>query len=387
MERTYLDWAATAPLSRETADYLRDLSLDAFGNPSSIHSWGERAKRLLEDSRKTCAELIGCDPGRICFTSGGSESNNIAISSFLNRKKPGHAVMSAIEHSSLHEPGKMLERFGWKVSRIGMGKSGVIDAEKVLKELRKDTALVAVMLVNNETGSIQPVREIVEAVRSRRTEGPRIHVHTDAVQAFGKIPVNIDNLGVDSASLSAHKFQGPRGVGLLVTRGKMEPIFTGGGQEGGNRPGTENVPGIAAMTLALRRATERLPENIARAEKLCRILIGGLCGCGQCLVLPSLRTADSAGYSPFIISLSFPPIPGEVLVRIMNDKGFGISTGSACSSRKKRDTRVLEGVGISRDIAFSSLRVSTGPDTTEEDMRNFLSALLDEVELLFKVAR
>jgi cysteine desulfurase len=387
MQGTYLDWAATTPISPDTADYQRDLSLDVFGNPSSIHSWGEGAKKLLEESRNACGELIGCEPGRISFTSGGSESNNIVLSSLLNRKKPGHIIMSAVEHPSIFEPGNILERSGWKVSRVGMGKTGVLDVEKVLKEIRKDTALVAIMLVNNETGSIQPVREIVQAVKNFRTEGPRIRVHTDAVQAFGKIPVDIDGLGVDSASLSAHKFQGPRGVGLLVTRSGMEPLFAGGGQEGGLRPGTENVSGIAAMTRALRRSVEKLPENLARADKLCRILIEGLCGCSQCLVLPSSRTADTPGYSPFIISLSFPPIPGEVLVRIMNDKGFGISTGSACSSRKKRDTRVLEGVGISRDLAFSSLRVSTGPDTTEDDIRNFLSALLGEVKILFKVAR
>lgn len=387
MTPVYLDWAATAPPSREAADCLRDTAIDTFGNPSSIHGWGEKARELLESGREECARLLGCGPARICFTSGGSESNNIVAASLLRRPKPGHIVISTVEHSSMYEPVRMLERFGWRVSRVGRGSRGRIGPGEIRKALRRDTALVTVMLVNNETGMIQPVGEIVAAVREFSAGGPRIHVHTDAVQAAGKVPFSVDELGVDSLSLSAHKFRGPRGAGILVSGAGIEPLYSGGGQEWGLRPGTENIPGIAAMTLALRSALRDREKNFSHAGELMDILLGAVSDCEQCRVLPEDRLSRKEHYSPFIASLSFPPIPGEVLVRVMNDRGYGISTGSACSSRKKRDTRVLEGSGVSRDIAFSSLRVSLGPDTTDRDIRAFVRDLTAEIKILFKVAR
>jgi len=385
MSAVYLDWAATSPISREAADYYRDISLSIIGNPSSIHRWGDEAKRLLDDSRKTCASILGCAPENVRFTSGGSESNNLVVTSLLHRKKPGHAVFSAVEHSSIYEPSRLLERFGWSVTRVSADKSGRLDPEKFAAEVRDDTAFAAVMLVNNETGAIQPLREIVEAVRGR-SRG-RILFHTDAVQAVGKMPVDFGALGVDSLSASAHKFQGPRGVGILAVKAPVEPLYTGGGQEGNLRPGTENVVGIATAAFALKRAADRMDDGFARARRIMDILFESVSPCGQCHVLPEARVSHPEWFSPFIASLSFPPIPGEVLVRVMNDRGYGISTGSACSSRKKRDTRVLEGMGVSKGMAFSSLRVSIGPETTEEDMERFAAELLDEIKLLFKVTR
>jgi cysteine desulfurase len=383
----YLDWAATAPIARDVAAYMRDTAVENFGNPSSIHSWGERARTLLEESRKICASLLGCPGERVFFTSGGSESNNIVFTSLLRRARPGHIVTSAVEHSSVYEPGRLLEKYGWKVSRVGRGASGRIGAEEVAAALTKDTALVSVMLVNNETGMIQPVKEIAAAVRGFGAKGSRILIHTDAVQAAGKIPLSVSDLGVDFLSLSAHKFRGPRGVGILVGGGGFESLYTGGGQEGDIRPGTENVPGIAAAARAFTAAHERLEENHRRAQKLLDILFDAMSGCGQCKVLPEDRLSRPELYSPFIVSLAFPPLPGEVLVRVMNDQGYGISTGSACSARKKRDTRVIEGSGISRKTAFSSIRVSLGPDTAEEEIRAFSRDLMKEVSILFKVAR
>ena len=385
MKGVYLDWAATSPISMDAAEFLRDRTLTVFGNPSSIHAWGEEAKSLLEASRKTCAGLLGCAPGNVHFTSGGSESNNLVVTSLLHRRKPGHAIFSVLEHSSLHEPSRILERFGWKVTRVAAEKSGLIDPEKVAAEVREDTAFATVMLVNNETGSIQPVREIAEAVRKKAVE--RVLIHTDAVQAVGKIPVDLGSLGADSLSVSAHKFQGPRGVGLLASKVPLEPLYSGGGQEGNLRPGTENIVGIATMAFALKRAASNLEENATKARRLLDYLFENIAPCGQCHILPEARIQQPDKFSPYIASLAFPPIPGEVLVRVMNDRGFGISTGSACSSRKKRDTRVLEGMGIAKDLAFSSLRVSIGPETTEEDMSAFVRALLKEIKLLFKVTR
>ncbi|MCL1817688.1 MAG: cysteine desulfurase [Spirochaetaceae bacterium] len=391
----YLDWAATAPIDPDIADYMRLVAETIPGNPSSIHSFGEKAKALLEESRKTCASVLGCAPGNVFFASGGSESNNIVFLSLLRKAKPGHIVTGAGEHSSVYEPARLLEKYGWKVSRVGAGKKGRITADDIAAALLPETALVSVMLVNNETGMIQPLREIAAAVRAfeagRGASGKRgrIHIHTDAVQAAGKIPFTVSGLGVDSLSVSAHKFRGPRGVGILTAASAgacITPLSVGGGQEGGIRPGTENIAGIAAMARALQRAQENLEHNHARARLLCGILLEAMSGCGHCKVLPEARLSNPDGYSPFIVSLAFPPVPGEVLVRVMNDKGYAISTGSACSARKKKDTRVLEGGGVSAKTAFSSVRVSFGPATTEDEVRAFSRDLRKEAGILFRTA-
>jgi cysteine desulfurase len=351
---------------------------------------------VLEKSRETCASILGCDAGRLFFTSGGSESNNIVFSSFLRKAKPGHVVTSSVEHSAVYEPVRVLEKFGWRVSRVSPGSDGRIGAEEVAAALEPDTALVSVMLVNNETGMIQPIQEIAAAVRvfeQKRADGPgrsgRIHIHTDAVQAAGKIPFTLKSLGVDSLSLSAHKFRGPRGAGVLAlspASGGLEPLYVGGGQESGMRPGTENVAGIAAMTRAHSIAHENLGKNYAHAQRLMDILFEAMKDCGHCRILPECRHTHPERYSPYIASLAFPPVPGEVLVRVMNDRGYAVSTGSACSARKKKDTRVIEGSGVSRQTAFSSVRVSVGPTTSEEEIRAFARDLMEEAAILFKAA-
>jgi cysteine desulfurase len=381
----------------EVADYLHEVALGVGGNPSSIHSYGEAARAVLEESRLACAGILGCEPSRLFFTSGGSESDNIVFSSFLRKAKPGHIVTSAVEHSAVYEPSRILEKFGWRVSRVGPGKGGRIGAEEIAEALAPDTALVSVMLVNNETGMIQPLKDIAAAVRAfergRDSGGPGrcrgIHIHTDAVQAAGKIPFSLKDLGVDSLALSAHKFRGPRGAGILALSQAgcaLEPVYVGGGQERGMRPGTENVAGIAAMARALQIADGNIENNHARARKLMDILFETMDGCGHCRILPECRLSHPDWYSPYIASLAFPPVPGEVLVRVMNDRGYALSTGSACSARKKKDTRVVEGAGVSKKTAFSSVRVSIGPSTTEEEIRAFARDLMEEAAILFRTA-
>jgi cysteine desulfurase len=365
---------------------MREVALENFGNPSSIHRWGEKARALLEESRARCAEILGCAAERVCFTSGGSESNNIIFGSLVRKARPGRIVTTAVEHSSVYEPSRLLEKFGWTVTRIGRGKGGRIGPDEVAAALTKDTALVSIMLVNNETGMLQPLREIARAVRGYCSGGHKIHIHTDAVQAAGKIPLSVQELGVDSLSLSGHKFRGPRGAGILVTGGGLEPLYVGGGQEKGLRPGTENLPGIAAMTRALGTAHFRLAENFGHAQKLMGILLDAVSSCSRCKVIPQDRLSMPQNYSPYIVSLAFPPVPGEVMVRVMNDRGYAISTGSACSARKKKDTRVIEGSGALPELAFSSLRVSIGPATTEDEIRAFCRDLMEEAAILLKVA-
>ncbi|MBP7495703.1 MAG: cysteine desulfurase [Spirochaetales bacterium] len=387
MADVYLDWAATTPLHPEAADTQRFIGEKLFGNPSSIHKWGMEARELLESCRERCGRLLGAEDKQVIFTSGGSESNNIVFTSFLHKNSPGHAIVPLFEHASVYEPSRMLERFGWEITRIQSGADARIDPERILSAIQKKTSLIALMVVNNETGAIQPVGELVKEIRSRETEGRPIHIHADGVQAVGKIPVNFQDLGVDSLSVSSHKFRGPRGAGMLLVRKVLQPLQTGGGQENGMRPGTENLPGIAGMTHALELSLQDLKQNYSHAETLMNALLQAVTGCRQCRILPEERMHNPQGYSPYIATISFPPIPGEVLVRVLSEKGYGVSTGSACSSRKKRDTRVLEASGISSSLSFSSIRVSIGSLTTEEEIEDFSSSLLQETGILFQVAK
>jgi len=387
MKHLYLDWAATSPIHPEVAKVQKQVGEDIFGNPSSIHDWGLEARDLMESCRQRCAKLLGAKEKQVIFTGGGSESNNLVFSSFLLKASPGHAIVPLFEHASVYEPSRMLERFGWEVTRVPTGKDGRIEPDRVEEALKKNTALVSLMMVNNETGAIQPVAEVVQKIRNQEGERRPIHIHVDAVQAVGKFPINFQELGVDSLSVSAHKFRGPRGVGMLLVRKAFSSLLTGGGQEYGMRPGTENVPGIAAMTRALELAYEGMEKNRIQAEEGMSTLLSRVQKCKECKVLPETRYSNPAVYSPYILSLAFPPIPGEVLVRVLNERGFGVSTGSACSSRKKRDTRVLEASGVPSSLAFSSIRISIGPTVTTEQLEYFAETLLREASILFKVAK
>jgi cysteine desulfurase len=266
----------------------------------------------------------------------------------------------------------------------------MIDPERIRCALDERTVAVAVMLVNNETGRIQPIREIASVLRDyQKRSGKKILLHTDAVQAFGKIPFNPHLLGVDSAALSAHKIGGPRGAGALyVRRGRIQQfLFSGGGQEYGMRPGTENLPGIYGFVLAAEKAVDALEKNHRRAEVAMEALMGELEHLPEVAVIPAGRSAAGSGqYSPYILNLSIPPLPGEVLVRVLEEEGFIVSTGSACSSRRKDRHRVLENMGLSRRIAFSALRVSTGPGIGSAELTALAAALRRRVPELLKVS-
>lgn len=385
MKHLYLDWAATSPIHPEVANLQRQVAEEIFGNPSSIHAWGLEARELLESCRKKCSKLLGSKENQVIFTGGGSESNNLVITSFLLKASPGHAIVPLFEHASVYEPSRILERFGWEVTRVPAGIDGRIEPERIRVALKKNTALVTLMLVNNETGAIQPIEEVVQRIRAQ--EGRPVHIHMDAVQGVGKIPVHFLELGIDSLSVSAHKFRGPRGVGILLVKKSLSSFFTGGGQESGVRSGTENVPGIVAMTRALELAIEGMEQNRSQAERAMKVLLSRVQECKECKVLPESRLHTPSTFSPYIVSLAFPPIPGEVLVRVLNEHGYGVSTGSACSSRKKRDTRVLEASGVSTSLAFSSIRVSLGSGVTEEQMENFADILLEEASILYRAAK
>lgn len=376
MPLTYLDWAATAPVSPEALEEFLRAARDYPGNPSSLHRDGTAARKALEDSRGRMAGLLGCRAERIVFTSGGTESDSLVLLSLLRRPAPGSLVISSIEHPAVYEQAAILERLGWKVRRVDPGPDGRVDPGAVADACGSDTVLAAVMAVNNETGAVQPLEGIRRALDEAGRGGRRIRLHTDAVQAFGKIPFNPEALGADSAAFSAHKVRGPRGVGALYLRSPLEPLAAGGGQEGGLRSGTENLPGILAFGCAAAAAVSSLEEGRSRARTLSDRLLGHVRDIPDARPVPECRSPGDDRYSPWILSLSLPGLPGETAVRVLSDAGFAVSTGSACSS-SRRKRRVLEAMGVAEALAFSSIRVSLGPTTTASEIDAFAETLRD----------
>jgi cysteine desulfurase len=396
--QAYLDWAASAPPEPEALDEARAVGLRFFANPSSPHSAGREAGEKLEQARGRFALLLGVEPREIFFTSGGTESNTALLLSTLDRHRLGgverqkaRIVITEIEHASVYEQVKSLQGHGIASTIVKPRADGRVDPQAIVDALDDDTVLVSVMLVNNETGAIQDVAEIVRAVREFGSgRGRRILFHTDAVQALGKIPFSLKELGVDAASFSGHKIGAPRGIGALYLRNASAPGFlsVGGGQEAGRRPGTENLPGICAMTVALERRLASMSASLSVARENEKLLLEGVRALPGGWVFPMARDAAAAGrYSPYIVSAGFPPLPAEVVVRTAESRGFFIGTGSACSSKKKDRTRVPEAMGMSPENALSAVRISTGHGTTREEISGFLSMLREAVLPLVSVSR
>jgi cysteine desulfurase len=390
MSLIYLDWAATAPPDPEIQEQTLRVSRTLFANPSAVHGAGREAEKLLADSRQRMAKVLGCQAKEVVFTSGGTESNNMVLFSLLHKKRDRRIVISGIEHPSLYQPALTLKRLGFEVALVPAAASGRIDPNRLLSALDERTALVAVMLVNNETGSIQPLVEISEALRDFQSRsGKKILFHTDAVQGLGKIPFQPDLLGVDSAAFSAHKIGGPRGVGALYVRaGRIQEfLYSGGGQESGLRPGTENLPGIYGFVLAAEKTCPQVVENHRRAEAAMRSFIEELKSLPEVILTNGERLEEGAAYfSPYILNFSVPPLPGEMLVRVCEEEGFLVSTGSACSSKKKDRFRVLENMGLSQETAFSALRLSIGPGVTGPQLKRLAAALKRRIPELMKIS-
>jgi len=369
----YLDWAATTPPYNEAIEVMANTMKTYYGNPSSAHTPGIKAKNLLFDSRSKCARLLNCDPESIIFTSGGTESNNMVVYSLLKSREKGEIIVCGLEHPASTLPALNMGKLGAKIRQLNPGEDGLINRKKLKKMINEKTRMVLIMLLNNEIGVIQPLDELITIVREAEKEyGRLIHFHSDMVQAMGKIPVDLTRYDVDSASFSAHKFGGPRGIGMLYLKKNREFLFLGGGQERGLRPGTENLASIASMAKALELS---LSEDHKKTKELMDLLIEGIKQIPSAELLPPQRVEKRENYCDFILSLSFPPVPGEVLARVMNEKGYAISTGSACSTNKKSKTAALTVMGFDKRITFSSVRVSIGRDTTKEEIVSFLSAL------------
>ena len=373
----YADNAATTRMSDAAVKAMTDVMRDTWGNPSSLYSFGQRAKEALEEARATVAQVIGAEPREIIFTSGGSEADNQAILSaarlgLKNGKK--HIVSTAFEHHAVLHTLKKLEAEGFEVTLLDVHANGIVTPEEVDAAIREDTCLVTVMYANNEIGTIQPIRAIGEVCQKRK-----VLFHTDAVQAIGHIPVNVRDDHIDMLSASAHKFHGPKGVGFLYVRKgvRILNLIEGGAQERGKRAGTENVAGIAAMAAALKEAADHMGENAARVTAMRDELIAGL------EKIPhSALNGDREKRLPGNVSFCFEGIEGESLLLYLDDEGIQASSGSACTSGSLDPSHVLLAIGRVHDVAHGSLRLSIGDDTTPEDIGVIIGAVTRVVEKL-----
>lgn len=378
----YLDWAATAlPRNNIIRKSLED-SMPFFGNPSSLHTAGSNSKKILDKTRDRCSKLLGCNSNELYFTSGATESNNIAILSFLKKHSAGEIITTSIEHPSILEPVTTLEKFGWKVKRLNPSNVGLIPLKKIEKSINENSRIISLIYVHNETGVVQPLLDIIDIIRRREMEyGKKIHIHIDGVQALGKITINLKALDIDSISFSGHKFGAPKGTGLLYLKRARDVLYRGGGQERGIRPGTESIFSALAITSCLKACLEEQETTAVKLNKLMDRLISGVREIGVSTI-PKSRTLSDSTFVPNIVSLTIPPLPGEVVARVLDSKGFMISTGSACSSNKKSTTRGILSMGITESEGFSSVRVSIGPETTNENIEKFLKALEETINEL-----
>ncbi|MDB5307265.1 MAG: cysteine desulfurase [Gemmataceae bacterium] len=372
MSPVYLDHNATTPLLPEAWEAMRPVMEEAFGNPSSAHQMGRRARQALEDAREQVAALLGASPDEVTFTSGATEANNLAVFGLTSPTHsggsrpplaPGHILASPLEHPCVIEPLKELEARGFAVEWLPVSARGVVPADAVAPLVRSDTKLVSVMLANHETGAIQPVREIAA------TLPPGVPLHTDAAQAVGKIPVHFRALGTTALTASAHKFRGPKGIGaLLLKRGaKLRPLMFGGHQQQGRRPGTEPVALAVGMAVALDHAVRNMDATRAQLVAARAQLWARLRELAPPVVLngPELGSADTL---PTTLNISFPGCRADLLLVALDLAGVACSTGSACSSGSLLPSPVLRTMGVPDDVLRSAIRFSFGPTLTNADV-------------------
>lgn len=364
----YADNAATTKMSRTAIDAMLPYMETYFGNPSSLHSIGQQAAEALQNARDTIASCLGCESKEITFTSGGSEADNQAIlSAALIGEKKGkkHIISTAFEHHAVLHTLKKLESLGFEVTLLDVHENGMVSAKQVEEAIRDDTCLVTIMYANNEIGSIQPITEIGEVCKRKG-----VLFHTDAVQAAGHLHINVREQNIDMLSLSAHKFHGPKGIGLLYSRSgiRLTNLIEGGAQERGKRAGTENIPAIMGMAAALKDACDHIDENSAKVSKLRDRLIEGLSK-----IPHSILNGDREHRLPGNVNFCFEGIEGESMLLLLDQKGIYASSGSACTSGSLDPSHVLLAIGRPHEIAHGSLRLSLCENNTDEDVDYILS--------------
>jgi len=380
--RTYFDHNATTPPDPAVVEAMRRALIEDFGNPSSVHHFGQRAKALLDEARSSVATLIGAEPAEVVFTSGGTEADNLAIRGAAEALEPTgrrHLVASSIEHEAVLNTVKALARRGWTVTLLPVGASGILDPKALEEAITPETALVSVMHANNEIGTVQPIAELASIAHRAGAL-----MHTDAVQSVGKIPVDVRRLGIDLLSLSAHKINGPKGAGALwIKRGtRLVSTMTGGKHERNRRGGTENVPGIVGLGVAAdlaRTKAARLTEIAALRDRLERVVLERVTG-------TAVNGAREARV-PNTTNISFDGVEAESLLIALDLEGFAVSTGSACSSGTLEPSHVLRAMGLPAHRTQNSIRFSLGAGNTEADVDQLVAKLPSLVEKLRTLVR
>ncbi len=370
MKRIYLDNAATTPTDPRVVQAMLPYFTEVYGNPSSLHAFGQGAKHAIEEARHIVAAFIGAKPEEIVFTSGGTESNNFTIKgvAFARREKGNHIITSKIEHHAVLEPCHFLEKQGFKVTLIPVDKYGLVDPADVKKAITDKTILISIMHANNEIGTIEPIAEIGKLARGRD-----VYFHTDAVQTLGHLPVDVDELNVDILSASGHKLYGPKGVGILYVRKgvRMLPFMHGGDHEQGRRASTHNVPGIVGFGRAVELAKEERGKEIEKLTFLRDKLIKG--------ILKTIEFTRLNGHPtqrlPNNVNVSISYVEGESMLLNLDMEGIACSTGSACTSSSLEPSHVLSAIGLSHELAHGSLRFSMGRQTLEDDIDYVLGVL------------
>lgn len=375
--KVYADNAATTKMSKAAIEAMLPCLEGVYGNPSSLHSMGQQAKEVLEDARTRIAKVLGCEAREIFFTSGGSEADNQAILSAAKlgaRKGKKHIISTAFEHHAVLHTLEKLEKEGFEISLLDVHENGLVAVEQVKEAIRPDTCLVTVMYANNEIGTIQPIAEIGAICKEAG-----VLFHTDAVQAVGHLHVDVKKENIDLLSLSAHKFHGPKGVGVLYARKGivLSNIIEGGAQERGKRAGTENLPAIVGMTVALEEAMAHIECNTEKVLRLRERLIDGLAE-----IPHSILNGDRKNRLPGNVSFCFEGIEGESLLLLLDDKGVYASSGSACTSGSLDPSHVLLALGRVHEIAHGSLRLSLSAEMTEEEVDYMVEAVKDVVSYL-----
>ncbi len=357
----YFDNSATTKAYVEVIDTMSDIMKNFYGNPSSTHSLGLKAEDKLKECRKTFGEILNCTEGEIFFTSGGSESNNFLIKGFA--KEGLHVITTKIEHPSVTDVCKFLEKKGVEVTYLDVNKFGRIDLEQLSRAIRKETVLVSIMHVNNEFGAIQDLEKIGTIIKEKSS---RAKFHVDAVQSFGKLKIDVKKCKIDLLSASGHKIHGPRGVGIAFVKKDLnpEPLIHGGGQERGFRSGTENVAAVCGFATAAKIICENINENLNRVDRLKAYFIEELKSIDNILINSPLQDE----FLPHILSVSFPGVRGEVLIHALEEKEIYVSTGSACASKKLSHSVILPEIGLSIKEAEGTVRFSFNEDNTKEEV-------------------
>lgn len=397
MKKIYFDHSATTPLASAVLEKMKPYFSEKYGNASSLHFFGQEAKAALEEARNMVAYSLNCKEDEIIFTSGGTEGNNLFIKgvafNLFKKKFKGHfhIITAKIEHHAiLHTVKQLEELFGFEVTYLDVDKNGVVDIEVLKKEIKNNTCLISVMYANNEVGTIQPIAEISKIItnekknRSIACNKLPIYFHTDAVQAGSYLDIDINGLGVDALSLSAHKFYGPKGSGVLFLRkgAQIEPMQTGGGHERRLRSGTENIPGIIGFAEALKIAQDCKKENSKKIGKIRDYLIENLIKKVDGIIL----TGHPQKRLPNLASFMVKRVEGESMLIHLDLKGIAVSTGSACSSGSLKPSHVLQALNVSREEIQGSLRISLGNENTKEDVDYFLSIFPEIVRKLREIS-